>query len=59
MLTWSAVAGRNYQVQFRTNLDQPNWNNLGSIVSATNITASVLATNGPDPQRFYRVALLP
>jgi uncharacterized repeat protein (TIGR03803 family) len=58
-LTWSAVAGRTYQVQFRTNLDQPNWNNLGGTINATNVTASLVATIGPDPQRFYRVFLLP
>jgi uncharacterized repeat protein (TIGR03803 family) len=58
-LTWSAVAGRIYQIQFKTNLDQANWNNLGSSITATNPTAATIVTIGPEPQRFYRVVLLP
>jgi len=58
LLTWSAVAGRLYQLQYKTVLTQTNWNNLGTAITATNITASasdVLI----DSQRFYRVVLLP
>jgi uncharacterized repeat protein (TIGR03803 family) len=58
-LIWSAVSGRTYQVQFKTNLAQTAWSNLGAIITATNVTASLTASNGPDPQRFYRAVLLP
>jgi uncharacterized repeat protein (TIGR03803 family) len=58
-LTWSAVAGQMYQVQYNTNLGQADWINLGSPFTATNGTATASDTIGPDPQRLYRVVLLP
>ena len=54
-LTWSAVAGQTHQLQYKTNLIQPNWLNLGATITATNTTVSATDTLGPDPQRFYRV----
>jgi O-glycosyl hydrolase len=58
-LTWSVQPAHSYQLQFKTDLNQANWNNLGSPVTATNTTATASDTIGLDPQRFYRVALLP
>jgi uncharacterized repeat protein (TIGR03803 family) len=58
-LTWSALAGQTYQLQFKTNLNQMSWNNLGSVITATNSTATALDYIGPDPQRFYRVKISP
>jgi subtilase family serine protease len=59
-LTWNTVAGQTYQVQYKTNLDQADWNNLGSSVTASAVTVSVTDTNGVQslPQRFYRVSLV-
>ena len=56
---WSAVVGRSYQLQFTTNLTQPNWTNSGNPLTATNTTATASDTSGADRQRFYRVILLP
>ena len=56
---WSATTGRIYQVQYTTNLSASNWQNLGSATPATN---SIMWTTDPapaDPQRYYRVMLLP
>jgi hypothetical protein len=58
-LTWSAVAGQQYQAQYSTNLQQTNWISLGSPFTATNGTATVCDTLGPDSQRLYRAVLLP
>jgi hypothetical protein len=58
-LRWSALAGRTYQVQFKTNLLQATWNNLAAPLTATNATAAAADSIGPDPRRFYRVVLLP
>ena len=58
-LTWLALRSRFYQLQFTTNLAQPNWTNAGSPITATNTTASASETIGADRQRFYRVVLLP
>jgi len=57
--TWSALPGRTYQVQYTTDMQQTNWTNLGSTNLATSATMSASDSTGPDPQRFYRVALLP
>ena len=56
--TWSTMPGRNYQVQYKTDLTQPNWSNFGGTILAINstMTASDSLTNA---QRFYRVMLLP
>jgi hypothetical protein len=56
--TWTAVPGRNYQVQDATNSLQTMWNNLGSAVSATGSFLSFSDSIGPDHQKFYRVVLL-
>ena len=57
--TWAAVSNQTYQVQYTTDLNPPNWLDLGSPVTATKSTASASDLIGPDQRRFYRVALLP
>ena len=57
-LTWSATAGQPYQVQYKTNLSQPNWASLAA-VTATNSTATASDALIPSAQRFYRVTWLP
>ncbi len=57
-LSWSALVGRTYQVQYKTNLVQNNWNPLIT-VAATNATAAASDATTTDRQRFYRVVLLP
>ena len=53
-LTWSAIPGQKYRVQFKNNLTDANWSNLVPDVTATLATASI---NDPVSamQRFYRV----
>ena len=53
--TWSAVDSAVYQLQYRTNLVQGNWSNLGSAITATNAVMSAADSIGPAPQRFYRL----
>jgi hypothetical protein len=55
---WSAIPGQIYQVQYKTNLNQPNWTALGGTITAT--TSTLTASDVMDNlQRFYRVVLLP
>jgi len=54
-LTWSALPGQNYQIQYKTNLSQSTWSNLGGVITATNSTATASDSIGPDRQRFYQV----
>lgn len=58
-MTWTALLGRAYQVQFKTNLNQQTWSNLVPRVTATNVTASAVELEIGDSRRFYRTVLLP
>jgi hypothetical protein len=59
--TWGATTGLVYQVQYKTNLLQPNWINLGSAIPATANVLSISDTNALllSPERFYRLGVSP
>jgi hypothetical protein len=59
LLTWSALPARAYQIQFKTNLAQTGWINLGDPITATNSSVSAPCPAGPEPQRFYQAFLMP
>ncbi len=52
-ISWNAVIGKSYQVQFKTGL-YAAWTNLGSALTATNFNLSV-TDNATDPMQIYRV----
>jgi uncharacterized repeat protein (TIGR03803 family) len=56
--TWNTVATNTYQLQYRTDLTQTNWSDLGNY-TATNGTLSATDVIGTNSQRFYRVVLSP
>jgi uncharacterized repeat protein (TIGR03803 family) len=60
LITWHAVPGLNYLLQFTTDLNQASWTSVGGSLTATNsaMTASDPVPPG-QPRRFYRVVLLP
>jgi uncharacterized repeat protein (TIGR01451 family) len=53
-LTWTAIAGSRYRVQFKDTLAQPDWSDLPGEVLATGQTASKTDAPGSQ-QRFYRI----
>jgi hypothetical protein len=57
VLTWSAVPGGTYRLQYKDSLDSTNWQDLGDI-PATTSTISTTDLVGSAPQRFYRVLLV-
>ena len=57
--SWSAMSNLHYQVQFKTNLTQTSWINLGNLITATNAVATASDSSGTDTQRFYRLIVLP
>lgn len=57
-LTWAAATGLVYQVQYTTNLLQPNWLNLNKPIVASTSTLTV-ADPISSPQRFYRLSVWP
>jgi Tol biopolymer transport system component len=59
-ILWSATPGKNYRVQFKTDLTDPGWIDLSGIVTATDSSASRMDNpGGVGGQRFYRVVLMP
>jgi hypothetical protein len=59
VFTWSALANVDYNVQYTTNLSQPNWLTLAAGLMASSNTLSFTDTNSLNaaPQRFYRISL--
>ena len=58
-LTWNAVAGQRYRVQYKPNLAATNWTDLAPDVTATGSTISVADAPGSGSQGYYRVVVLP
>ena len=60
-LAWSATTGLVYQVQYKTNLLQSNWINLGSATTAKANTLTFTDTNSVNasPHRYYRLWAAP
>lgn len=60
-LAWSATPGAIYQLQYKTNLLQADWINLGNPTSADTEVLTMTDTNAFQfsPQRFYRLLALP
>jgi hypothetical protein len=57
--SWYGMSNLVYQLQYKTNLAQPGWINLGGAITATNNALSASDSIGPNPQRFYRLSVLP
>ena len=57
--SWSSAIGSTYQVQYKTNLLQANWTNLGAAIPGTGLPINFSDTNAAasDPQRYYRLAV--
>lgn len=59
-LLWSAIPGRSYQIQFKTNLTDPGWQNLSNVITATGSSASGRDDSGDAVgPKYYRVILVP
>jgi hypothetical protein len=59
-MSWNALAGLNYEVDYTTNLAPVNWQLLGNVTAATNV-CGLVDTNifNSDSQRFYQLILMP
>jgi uncharacterized repeat protein (TIGR01451 family) len=58
-LTWSAVSGRSYRMQYKDNLTNSSWSDLVPDIVAPGPIATGTSPRPAVAQRFYRVALLP
>jgi Tol biopolymer transport system component len=53
LLSWPAVPGKSYQVQYTADLTSPLWQNLGPALVAT--TSGSLTVSAAQPALYYRV----
>ena len=58
-LTWSAIVGQRYRLQYKTNSVATNWSNLGSAVFASGSTMTGSDNTCTNAQKVYRVVLYP
>jgi len=58
-LSWSAVAGTRYRVEFKDDLDEAAWTPLGAEVAASGPVATIEDGLEGIAQRFYRIVVLP
>jgi hypothetical protein len=58
-ISWNAVPGQNYLLQYKDSLDETNWTSLPPAVSANTPTLQATNTLYNPSNRFYRVTLLP
>lgn len=54
----SVIPGRTYRAEFKDALDDPSWTPLATI-TATGTSLVVADSSGTQPERYYRVVLLP
>jgi hypothetical protein len=58
-LSWYALQGQTYQIQYTTNLVPASWVNLGNTIGGTNGLTTVAAPINLNPHLFYRLVDLP
>jgi hypothetical protein len=58
-ITWTTTSGRAYQLQYKDDLSETNWNDLPPENTATGSTLSRSDVVGGVAQRFYRIRVLP
>jgi hypothetical protein len=59
VITWSAVATRNYRLQYKTNLTDVAWTEITPSITAASATATTTNAVGAASQRFFRIRLMP
>lgn len=58
-LAWNSVPGRGYQIQYKTNLNQAQWFDMGNPIVANNHTLSVTSNLIAGEEAYFRIVLLP
>jgi regulation of enolase protein 1 (concanavalin A-like superfamily) len=58
-ISWTGLAGQNYQVEYKDNLGTATWSPLGSPLTGTGAVLNVTSDFTQSSQRFYRLRLVP
>ena len=57
-LSWNAISGRTYRVQYKETFSDPAWLPLGSDFPAVSVTATAMDLISASAHRFYRVSIV-
>lgn len=57
-LKWPTFPGKTYQLQFKTDLENPEWINDGTPIVANDVSVSVTRDPLSHAQRFFRIVQL-
>jgi fibronectin type III domain protein/N-acetylmuramoyl-L-alanine amidase-like protein len=58
-LSWQAISGKRYRVQYKTNLAAAAWSSLpGDVTASSSVATKVDTSLALAPQKFYRVVML-
>ena len=52
---FDTIPGRTYRIEWKTNLEDPFWTQLGNTRMATGESLTVPDNIGANPQRFYQI----
>jgi hypothetical protein len=58
-VTWSAIAGQNYRLQYKGDLKNTSWDDISGDVVADGSSASKSDAIGTSTKKFYRVVAVP
>jgi hypothetical protein len=58
-VSWTALAGQGYRLQYKTNVNDPDWTDVLPEVIATGASATQTDAFDPTGNRLYRVLVLP
>jgi hypothetical protein len=59
VLSWPTLSGLEYQIEYTTNLNLPDWQPLGSPLAGNGNTLIVTNSLSSSAQGFYRVKIMP
>lgn len=58
-LVWPGLSGQDYQVEYKDDLNAPQWTPLGETLTGNGSNLSLTNDLGSAPQRFFRLKLAP
>lgn len=56
-ISWQTIAGQNYQIEYKDDLNDPSWTPIGNPISGTGGLVTVTNSLTSPTQRFFRIVL--
>jgi hypothetical protein len=59
VFTWNSVPGQQYQMEYKDQMEAPQWLPVGPVIWGTGETLSVTNAVGTELSKFFRLSLAP